>query len=195
MKNYIELIENTISELNKSDEAKELIISLVRKLNRLSGKGIAKLTKYQEYIDILQNARDVKSQITKLISDSNNNHIWSLTISGIEEYCEFEFLHAIINHKNLPSPSELGVPSWLWMSAVGDIIGELRRIMLHNLIEKNLVNAKDLLQKILFFQELLAGLDFSKNLIPNFRRKMDISRALTEKSQSDFANAIINKSS
>ena len=87
MKNYIELIENTISELNKSDEAKELIISLVRKLNRLSGKGIAKLTKYQEYIDILQNARDMKSQITKLISDSNNNHIWSLTISGIEEYC------------------------------------------------------------------------------------------------------------
>ena len=139
MKNYIELIEETISELNKSDEAKELIISLVRKLNRLSGKGIAKLTKYQEYIDILQNARDTKSQITKLISNSNNNHFWSLTISGIEEFCEFEFLHAIINHQNLPSPSELGIPSWLWMSAVGDIIGELRRIMLHNLIEKNIV--------------------------------------------------------
>ena len=81
------------------------------------------------------------------------------------------------------------------MSAVGDIIGELRRIMLHNLIEKNIEYAKEILHNILFFQELLAGLDFSKNLIPNFRRKMDISRALTEKSQSDFANAIINKSS
>ena len=193
MKNIKETIDVVINELNELDDKREQVIRLTRRLNRVSGSGISHLVRNKDYSEYLQNGRKLLGELSELMQDLAPATSWNLTGSGVEEYTEFELLHAIVNSDNLPSSTELAVPSWIWITAIGDCIGELRRLMLAALIDENLENARIFLTKIQELYDAIIGIDFSKSLVPNLRRKIDIARTLIDKCESDFANAMINK--
>ena len=181
MAQYKKIVDEVIDELDIYDRKREELIALTRKLNRASGRGIAHL-------------RDLTKGINELMEVLGPITSWSTTSSGTEEYCELEILHAITKDKELPSPAQLLVPSWIWISALGDVIGELRRLMLTTLTE-DLAQSKLYLEQIRDLYDTIVGLDFSKSLVPNLRRKIDVARSLIERCESDYANAVIYKQS
>jgi translin len=98
-------------------------------------------------------------------------------------------LYNIIFNDKFVSPEEIKIPSWIWLTSIADVIGELRRIILRNLINQEFGAAKKYYSILSELSAALRGQIFSKSLVPNLRRKIDIVRAITEKTESDIANA------
>jgi translin len=187
------VLESVILELESLDKQRETVIQLTRKLNRTSGRGIARLVKRNDYSKELEASRSYVQDISVQMEQLAPVTSWNITISGTEEYVEFELLHAIMSNNPIQGPDQLQIPSYIWISGLGDTIGELRRIMLNAIIRDDMNKARNILHKINELYSLIAGLEFSKSMVPNLRRKVDIARTLIERSESDFVNALVNK--
>lgn len=188
-----DVLESVVLELDTLDKQRETVIQLTRKLNRTSGRGIARLVKGNDYSKELESSRQYVQDISKHMVQLAPITSWNITISGTEEYVEFELLHANLSNQGIPGPDQLQIPSYIWISGLGDTIGELRRIMLNAIIQDDMNKAKNILEKINELYSAIAGLEFSKSMVPNLRRKVDIARTLIERSESDFVNALVNK--
>jgi translin len=180
-----------IQNLDQIDLKREEVMKLTRKLNRLSGRGIAKVVMNQECEDNLSESRDVMIQVASHMKTLAPITSWKITISGVEEYVEFELLYAFIHGIEIPTAHLLQVPEWLWLTALADVPGEMRRVILNKLIAGDTQKAGELLRSLQEIYNLMTGLEFSKTLISNLRKKIDIIRAVTERTESDFAHAII----
>jgi translin len=187
------LVDKVESELVQLDEHREKVIKLSRKINRVSGKGIARIVKGEECGPLLQEARTIISEIGEVMRDLAPISSWKITGSGVEEYVEFEILFAIVFGNDIPDHETLQVPSSLWLTGLADVPGELRRILLNNLIGGKLAEASELLDKLQLIFNQITGLEFSKNIVPNLRRKIDSVRMLLERTESDFAHAKIRQ--
>ncbi len=195
MDQYRAIVDNVISSLENYDQKREETIRLVRKLNRASGRGISKIVREEEYEGYLTESRAIISELLPLINEISPITSWGITTSGTEEYVEFELLHAIISKNELPGPEALQIPPWIWISGLGDVIGELRRYMLAMLIKNDMTTSKEILTLIQDLYDTIVGLEFSKSMVPNLRRKIDVARGLVDRCESDYANAVVHKQS
>jgi translin len=193
----MDTLEKTITditqELDNIDTKREKIISINRKLNRTSGRGIARIVKNEDPKDNLTEARKLMKIINEDIVEVVNLTSWKFTNSGVEEYVEFEILYSIINNNDIPKPDDIMVPSWMWISGLADVMGELRRIILNKLLVNKLDEAKELLEKMQIIYDLIVGLDFSKSIISNLRKKIDVARITIERTESDVVNASMSQ--
>ncbi len=192
MENLSTLVDEITSKLDHLDLLREEVLKLARKLNRLSGRGIGKIIKGQECTSNLLDTRSIIVKISEIMSTLAPALSWKITNTGIEEYIEFEILNAIISKVSIPGPQDLNVPYWMWLTGLGDVPGELRRIILNKFINGEIEETRPLLQSLQEIYLQMSGLDYSKSLIPNLRRKVDVARAVTERTESDFAHAIIS---
>ncbi|MCH8907909.1 MAG: hypothetical protein IH840_12545 [Candidatus Heimdallarchaeota archaeon] len=184
-----------IDDLSKKDIIREEVIALSRKLNRKSGTGIAHLLRNNNVNDYLAETGSLMSELNKKMEQIVEITSWGLVSSGVEEYCEFVLLEGFLTGKDLKDPKELEVPPWIWLTGLCDTVGELRRVLLSQLIDNNLDGAKDIFSMIQKIYFELSGVVFSKNLVPNLRRKLDVIRTVTERTESDMANAMLLKRS
>ncbi|MHA2278328.1 MAG: hypothetical protein ACXAC2_21315 [Candidatus Kariarchaeaceae archaeon] len=191
MEELPKILTGIIKNLDQIDSMREEVLTLTRKLNRLSGRGIAKVVMNQEYELNLSESRTIMSQVASHMKTLAPITSWKITISGVEEYVEFELLYALIRGIEIPSANKLRVPEWLWLTALADVPGELRRVILNKLIMGDTQKAGELLRSLQEIYSLMAGLEFSKALISNLRKKIDTIRAVTERTESDFAHALI----
>lgn len=186
------LLDEVVTELDKYDEIREYVISATRKLNRSSGRGIASLVMGEPSEEKLTLSRQTYTDLIESLEKITPIISWKVVNSGVEEYAEFEILHSIIVKNHIPTPKELNIPVWVWLSGLGDVPGELRRIILNKLLKGELQRAKELLEVMQHIFIEISGLSFSKTLIPNFRRKLDVARSVTERTESDVLNYLIS---
>ncbi|MHA2033520.1 MAG: hypothetical protein ACW99A_12505 [Candidatus Kariarchaeaceae archaeon] len=175
--------------LEKLDIKRDELIRTARSLNRISGNGIAALIRNENPLDMLERAAELFSQVNEYMNQLTPVVPWNSIISDVEEYCEFAVLYNLIHNDSFVSPDVLLVPPWIWLTSLADVIGELRRIILRSLINHDFTSAQSYFEILSELSTALRGQKFSKSLIPNLRRKTDIVRAITEKTESDMANA------
>ncbi len=192
MQKLSETLANIISDLDNYDIKREKVIILARKLNRISGRSIGQLINGKNMNKNLENARSIMKNIKQEIEHIIGLTSWKIIQSEVEEYCEFEIMNAIVNNYEIPLPDKLLAPSWIWISALGDVMGELRRLILNRIINNNIAEGRDFLKKMQIIFDEIYGLDFSKSMIPNFRRKIDTARVTIERTESDMANALVS---
>lgn len=187
----IESEVNTIlAKLDQLDKKRETIFQEARKLNRLSGHGIALILQKEDYQGLIEEGNQILNTIYQLMNDLSHILSWNSINSEIEEFSEFIVLASIIESGELSTDYGL-IPPSIWLSSLADVVGELRRIVLRSIIEEKMDDAlkyHEMMNKISF---ILRGLVYSKTLIPNLRRKIDMVRAVTEKTDSDITNALI----
>ncbi|MCE7735133.1 MAG: hypothetical protein GPJ54_09670 [Candidatus Heimdallarchaeota archaeon] len=187
-------------ELEKLDTKRDKLIRTSRTLNRMSGQGITLIIQGRKPEHLLDKLTDLVDEINSYMSDLLPLVTWNTVGSDLEEYSEFIVLYNIIYNDKFVLPNEINVPPWIWLTSIADVIGEIRRIILRHLIDQDFKSAKKYYNILSELSSALRGQIFSKSLIPNLRRKIDIVRALTEKTESDIANAslkyteIMNKS-
>ena len=190
-------LEKTIiaitKELDNIDTKREGIIAINRKLNRTSGRGIAKIVKNEDPTDNLTEARKLMKALNDDISEVVSLTSWKFTNSGVEEYVEFEILYSIINNLDIPKPNDIMVPSWFWITGLADVLGELRRIILNRLLVDKLDEARVLLVSMQKIYDMIVSLDFSKSIISNLRKKIDVARITIERTESDVVNASMSQ--
>jgi len=193
MVDYKEIVDDVVNQLENYDLDREAVIKLTRRLNRAAGRGISKIVREESYEKYLNDCREIILEIEEIMETLAPVISWNTTISGTEEYCELEILHAVVNENPLPSPEVLHTPSWIWITALGDVVGELRRYMLSKIIQNDLEEAKIILTKIQDIYDTIVGLEFPKSLVSGLRHKIDVARTLVDRCESDFATAVIHK--
>jgi len=182
-------LETVIEDIDALDEKREAVLRLNRRLNRMSGKGIALLVRGNNPKELLKETEEVMTEIAKKMQDLEAMTGWSPLVSGVEEYCEFRILHGILQDGTVPLAGMLKAPSWIWVVSLGDVIGELRRFVLGKLLEGEIEEAEKKLGVMDTLYTLIAGLEFPKAVTGSLRNKVDVARTLLERTQSDLLRA------
>ncbi|MHA1911401.1 MAG: hypothetical protein ACTSYA_06870 [Candidatus Kariarchaeaceae archaeon] len=192
--------ERIFNELNTKLESMDLVreelLRVDRQITRKSGIAISYLQKTE-----IKKAEAIGEEIKELIKTVNYNIAkypyfkgWGGIETSFQEYTEYSILLAIIKKQAIPTPEELDVPEIYYLTGLADICGELRRLLLSALIKKEFEKANYYLETIEETYTKLLGLNFSKGLVSQLRRKIDVGRSILEKSKSDYLTAIQTES-
>ncbi len=184
-----EYLDRVIEEIDDLDRMREETLRLNRKLNRRSGRGIALLVRGQDDTEIFEETHELMGQIGERMTSLERLTGWSPLVSGVEEYCEYRILRAVLTGTEVPLAEELLVPKWIWVVALGDVVGELRRFVLTKLLDGEREVAARYLGWMEVIYTMIAGLEFPKAITGSLRNKVDVARAILERTQSDLLNS------
>ncbi len=188
-----ELISSLYQSFETKDNIREQLLQFNRQLTLASGKAIQAIQRDDmgSVKRWLSEAKTMLVNIMGLLEKYPWFLGWGGVHSGIEEYCEAEILYAIVTNTSIPTPKELGVPEELFLLGIGDVPGELRRILLRDLAKGETDRPKRLVDLISEIYSSMMQMEFSKGLISNLRKKIDRIRYILEQSESDYTRAVL----
>jgi len=103
--------------------------------------------------------------------------------NALSEYVEAEVLFRLISGFEIPSFKELGVPPVPYLQGLGDVVGELRRILLEHLRRGEREKPWMLLSMMEAIYEQLSSLDYPDAITPGLRHKTDVARRLVDETK------------
>ncbi|MBW6518259.1 MAG: translin family protein [ANME-2 cluster archaeon] len=174
------------------DIAREHALKLSRTVVRLSSSAIKSIHRKQfdQAKDIIVEAGTINTEIKSILADHPELYFAGFVEQAQQEFAEATILYCIINENRIPDTSEIDVEDPAYLMGLGDVVGELRRVIL-DLIrldkptegEKYLDIMDDIYTTILFF-------DFPDALLRGLRHKGDVARSLVERTRGELTNAI-----
>ncbi len=180
-----------LAELNQSlknlDKTRDIVLSKSRIGIKEAGRAIEYFhaEKHGKLQSQLDQANTILKEVNALISSEERLKHSGIVHALEQEIVEAATLLAIVSRTPIPSPRELDVTDIGYILGLTDVVGELRRYCLNQLKKGD---AKEAEWGLGMMEELYAELNapvFPKNIIPNFRRKMDGLRALVERTRGD----------
>lgn len=90
-----------------------------------------------------------------------------------QEYAESKILVSIVKDNKIPS---LDVPAEVYLTGLGDAVGELKRKFLEELVSGNVKEAKRILKHAIKIHDMLGAYDYPDYIVPGLRRKKDQTR-------------------
>ncbi len=181
--------------LNKKAVIKESLLKLTRELIKLSGKVITDIhsNRIQSSNEQLIKAKEILVRILALLAEDPGFSDTGYVLLALQEYSEAQILYSLTVDNKFPSYEELKVTPQAYLLGTADLIGELRRHILENLIVDDVEKAKDFYSIMKEIYGIFLQIEVDKNLINDFRRKKDTARVLLEKTLSDLFIAIQSK--
>jgi len=185
----IERIAKRLMEVvDERDELRERALKETRDIIRASRETISAL--HDNRLD--SKAIEVARAKLKALKESLKEHgdiLYSGYIqSAAQELTEAFLFYRYVSGKAPPQPEELGVEATEYLLGLCDFTGELRRHMLSALLKDDIDGAESDCKTIERIYESLAPADYPRGLI-NLKQKMDMCRAIMEKSLEDLARA------
>lgn len=113
-----------------------------------------------------------------------------LADDAVQEAVEAILLERAVRRAALPGPSEIGVGPELYLLGLGDLVGELRRLVLADLVEGAVDRARDRLEEMEATYQLLLRFESPRSIVA-LKPKQDSARALLERTRSDVALAVV----
>ncbi len=188
-------VEKASVTLDALDSAREEALAKSRKIVRECKKAETSLRsgKTAEARSSLYSLlEDAKSFINKYLSSPNiYSVVYPYMSVAFQELAEDILLLHVKEGSRLPGHDELGIPAREYIIGLCDLVGELRREFLSNLITGNLEEAKRLLELMEEIYNGVSMLSYPDALVP-LRRKTDYIRSLLEKSKSEFLHVSAN---
>ena len=186
MVEYEEMFSEIRNKMERDNEAREELIKLGRLSIRNSSIAIRHL--HRKEIDKAEKMIKENTTLIDRINDlaqKMNPSPFGMVLSCNQEYAEAIFLNSFLREKPLPSYTDLNIPYLAYLHGIPDFIGELRRVALDSLREKDntiAVKALDMMDELYSF---LITLDYPDGLTFNLRKKTDFVRNITEKTRGD----------
>ncbi|MBI4406370.1 hypothetical protein HY571_00465 [Candidatus Micrarchaeota archaeon] len=107
----------------------------------------------------------------------------------LQEYAEIMIFSAVVDKKDLPTNTELGIPVEPYLAGFLDASGEIRRSLQLALKEGNHKEAEYYFQCMNDIYNEMMLLKFSSSLVGNLKRKQDVLRAQLEQARSEMLRA------
>jgi len=186
-------IVNSIAEvLRRKADVRDEVIKVTRSIYRLSKEAILSTmrgdferasARIEEMRKILEEAKEMASSYPELL------HVGILT--GVAaEYVEAAVLYRLVKEDAYPLPEELGVSHEAYLLGLGDVVGELRRIVLERLRAGDLEGGERFFRRMEeVYESLLVLSDIPDALVPGLRSKVDNARRLVESTRGDLLMA------
>ncbi|MDE1820474.1 MAG: translin family protein [Euryarchaeota archaeon] len=107
---------------------------------------------------------------------------------ALQEYAEARFLEAVVGKRPLPSLTALEVPVEAYLGAMGDVVGEVRRLAVAALGEELLSEAEGYLDLMDAMLHALLRFEAPRGIIA-LKPKQDVARSLVERTRAEVALA------
>jgi translin len=177
-----EIISEIRGYLDERDMEREKLIVISRDVIRLSGNAIVLIEK-GDFKGAEENINKMKELVEVFLSELKN--FPELYYSGIAynmltEYAEAILLFHIMNENNIISYKEMNISPVPYLLGLGDVIGEIRRVIIDMIRKEDFENAWKLFEIMeeVFFQ--LSNMDYPDALVPGLRHKVDTARRLID---------------
>ena len=190
----LEEIANKIEDyLGEKNQVREVALRKAREIIKKSSGIIQTIHKCKEserdIITLKKNGIELKNMVQSHL----DLYYSGFVENAYMEMCEAVILYSIIKNQPLPTIEELEVTSSSYLLGIGDVIGELRRIVLDSLRKGEIEKASNYLDIMEDLYLILMRFNYP-NAIVNIRRKQDIARGLLEKTRGEVAFAFRGKS-
>lgn len=192
MQNLEEIANKIEDYLDEKNQIREEALKKARGIIKKSSKAIQKIHSCKESEELIFELKEEATELKNMLQNHLDLFYSGFVENAYTEMCEATILYSIIKDKPLPIIEELNVTNSSYLLGLGDVIGELRRIILNALRIGNLDKATKYLDKMEELFLIIMRFNYP-NAIVNIRRKQDIARGLLEKTRGEVAFAIRGK--
>ncbi|HIH01584.1 TPA: translin family protein [Thermoplasmata archaeon] len=189
MKSLETVIAKIEAELDEKDQIREIALKSSRAVVRLSGSALKGLHRGEEVKDQLSDLKDEVSRLSSLLAEHPDLTRTGYVESAFQEYAEVGIVMSLLQRDDVPLPEDLGVGSAPYLTALGDVVGELRRFALEELRKGNVDKASHFLDRMEDLYHALIRFDYP-DAIAAVKHKQDVARSLLEKTRGDVAVAV-----
>lgn len=175
-------VEKARMFLAERDEVREKAIKASRDVIKHSGRMITEiqkgdLNKAEEYLRQLKEATE---RFLELIRPYPELYYSGMAYNALSEYVEAIILYDIVTGRDIPGYEELGIPPTPYLQGLGDVVGELRRLVLEEIRRGSYDKAWAYYEVMEAIYLALRSLDLPEALAPGVRHKTDVARRLTD---------------
>ncbi len=168
--------------LSEKDRVREEIIKLSRDITRLSSRVVSSVhrERFEDAKRELMTLREQVQRLLGLVKEHDDLKYSGLVYNSLSEYAEAELFYSVIVEHRLLSLRELGIPVVPYLQGLGDLVGELRRLVVRLLDQERVEEAENCLKIMETIYEGLRELNYPDPLIPGVRHKVDVAARLIE---------------
>ncbi len=183
------------AELDAKYAVRERTLQASRPIIRLSANAIRALHRGDEdaAVELLTEARDLVRDIESGIDGHWDIYHAGFFYDAVKEYAEAELTAALLQHRALPLPSDLGIHAVPYLKGLGEAVGEQRRRLLDQLRAGALDEAEQTFGDMEQIHDLLTALDYPDGMTSQLRRTTDVARSLIERSRADLTSTIVQE--
>ena len=188
----LEISSRILENFETKDTARERSLKLSRKMVRISGRAIKSI--HRGEWDIAEKLLDEVSTLNREIISELEDHPDIFHAGFVEnaqqEYAEASILYSIMKKDRVPDPAKLSVKDPAYLLGLGDVVGELRRVILDLIRLDRPHEGEELLEIMDEIYSTIMLFDFPDALSRGLRRKGDVARSLVERTRGDITNAM-----
>lgn len=188
MHNLTTIIDGIRDDFEQRNEARDEALKRSRKLIRLCSLSIRACHRHEfnEASGLLEQVRRQGAELSELLEDYPELYNAGYTQDALKELVEAHLVYAMIHHKALPTPAELGVPHPAYLGGLAEAASEMRRFILDLLRRDRLQEAETYFSYMDDIYSVLVTIDFPDAITGGLRRQTDILRSVTERTRGDL---------
>lgn len=175
-------------ELLRLDAERETALRISRRLVRACAQLIRDLHRSTKnktsWADAERDARALRS----LLARRPEFRLHGAVEQALGEYAEAHLFRVVLAGARVPDHRRLRIPPTSWILGLADVVGELRRHVLDELIQGRLGPARHSFEQMEKVYEALVAFDLPEGLVP-VKPKRDAARGLVEKTRGELVNA------
>lgn len=177
-----EEVEKARMFLSERDSVREKAIKASRDVIKYSGRMITEILKgdmegAEKYLEQLQEATRI---FLDLVEPYPELYYSGMAYNALSEYVEAIILYNIIVGRDIPGYKELGLPPVPYLQGLGDVVGELRRLVMEEVRRNSYTRAWEYYEVMEAIYLALRNLDIPDALAPGVRHKADVARRLSD---------------
>lgn len=192
MENLDSIAEEIRTLLEKKNAVRDLTLARSRELIRFCALSI-RATHREEYAEaegLLATARAAAVAMKSDLAAYPDLYYTGYTQDALKELSEAYITFAIVNHRPLPTPQDLGVDTAAYLNGLCEAASELRRRCLDIIRHGHSVEAERLLAAMDNVYGVLVTMDFPDAITGGLRRSTDALRAVLERTRGDLTNSL-----
>jgi len=192
MSSLNDIAKELLAKFDAKNKAREEAFQACRAATRSCSAAIKSIHRCQleEAEKFTSNANHILSKARELLKDHPDVRHAGFFDDAEVEYAEARNVYAIIVKHEILMPDEIGVDLINYLSALGDVTGELRRHVLDLIRSGKPQDGEFYLETMEEIFYLLMLFDYPEAVTRGLRRKSDLARSMIERTRGDLTNAI-----
>lgn len=176
------VFQEIIKYLDERDAVREKLVVRSRDVIKLSGNVVTYIVnrELEKATESLSELIRITEEITKELTGYPEFLHSGTSYNMLSEYVEARVLYEIVTNGEIPSFKDIGVPPVPYLQGLGDVVGELRRIVLDEIRRERFESAWKFVGFMEEIYSCLKPLDYPEAIIPGVRHKVDVARKLVD---------------
>jgi translin len=183
-----EIAERIHTSFEARTAARDRILSQARTLTRHCANAIRAIHRDETALaqDDLVQAEILVEGFEQVKNEYPDLYYAGYTQDALKEYTEASIVCALLMSLDLPSPEDLRVEFATYLQGLAEVVGELRRRCLDDLLHEHPTEAIRLLEHMDDIYAILVSMDYPDAITGGLRRLTDLARSIIERTRGDL---------